>query len=84
MFDIAKYLEKFKLMSQSKFFLRDSVAETIKEVCKIEVDKSKILINDYTDRLNEKHIIKTEIFIKKIKILEILDNKTNGKIKNII
>ncbi len=84
MFDIAKYLEKFKLMSQSKFFLRDSVAEAIKEVCKIEVDKSKILINDYTARINEKPIIKTEIFIKKIKILEILDKKTNGKIKNII
>jgi hypothetical protein len=84
MFDVAKYLEKFKVLSQSKFFLRNSVAEAIKEVCDIEIDPKKIEVKNYVARVNEKPIIKTEIFIKKVKILEILDKKTNGKIKDIV
>jgi hypothetical protein len=84
MFDIAKYLEKFKILSQSKFFLRNSVAEAIKEVCNIEIEPTKIIVKDYIARISEKPIIKTQIFIKKIKILQILDKKTSGKIKEIL
>lgn len=84
MFDIAKYLEKFKVLSQSKFFLRNSVAEVIKEVCDIEIEPTKIEVKDYIARIKEKPIIKTEIFLKKVKILEILDKKIEGKIKEIL
>jgi hypothetical protein len=84
MFDIAKYLEKFKVMSTSRSFLRDSVAEAIKEVCNIEIDPAKIEIKNYIARISEKPIVKTAIFLKKAKILEILDKKTDGKIKEIL
>ncbi|MFH1626613.1 MAG: hypothetical protein ABH971_00690 [bacterium] len=76
-------LEKFKRMSQSRDFLRNSVAEVIKEVCNIEIDLKKIEVKNYIARINEKPIIKTEIFLKKIKILENLDKKTGGKVKEI-
>jgi len=84
MFDIAKYLEKFKVMSQSRGFLRNSVAEAIKEVCDIEIEPSKIEVKNFIARINEKPIIKTSIFLRKVKILEILDKKTGGKIKEIL
>ncbi len=84
MFDIEKYLEKFKIISQSRFFLRNFVAEAIKEVCNIDIDPTKIEIKNYIARINEKPVIKTEIFLKKAKILDVLDKKTNGKIKEIL
>ena len=84
MFDIAKYLEKFRIMSNSKFFLRNSVAGAIKEVCDIEMDPQKIKVKNYIARINEKPIIKTVIFLKKVKILDVLNKKTNGKVKDIL
>ncbi|MFA5651742.1 MAG: hypothetical protein WC933_00030 [Candidatus Paceibacterota bacterium] len=84
MFDIAKYLEKFKVMSQSRGFLRNSVVEAIKEVCNIEIEPNKIEVKNYIARISERPIIKTEIFLKKVKILEILDKKTSGKVKEIL
>jgi hypothetical protein len=84
MFDIAKYLEKFKVMSQSRGFLRNSVAEAIKEVCDIEIEPTNIVVKDFIARISEKPIVKTEIFLKKVKILEILNKKTEGKIKDIL
>jgi len=84
MFDIPKYLEKFKVMTQSHRFLNNSVSEAIKEVCFIEIKPEKIKVKNFIARINEKPIIKTEIFLKKRKILTILDKKTEGKVKDIL
>ena len=84
MFDIAKYLEKFTVMANSRHFLRDSVQETIKEVCGIEIDPKKIEVKDFVARINERPIIKSEIFLKKNKILLSLKEKTKGKVLDII
>lgn len=84
MFDIAKYLEKFKVLGNSKFFLRNAVAESIKNVCGIEIEPKKIEVKNFIARINEKAIIKNQIFFKKIKILEILNKKTKGKVKEIV
>lgn len=84
MFDIAQYLEKFKKMSQSKGFLKDSVVVVVKDVCKIDIDPKKIEIKNGIVRINEKSIIKTEIFLKKTKILDLLKEKTNGKIVEVL
>jgi hypothetical protein len=84
MFDIAKYLEKFREMSLSRGFLKTAVLEVIKEVCKIDIDPKKIEVKGGIVRINEKPIIKTEIFLKKTKILNILNEKTKGKIIEIL
>ena len=84
MFNIAEYLEKFKLRYQARDFLRNSVAEVVKKVCGIEIDPKKIEVKNFIARVNEKPIIKTQIFLKKTKILEILDKKTGGKVKEIL
>jgi len=84
MFDIAQYLEKFKKFSQSRDFLRNTVAEAIQEVCKITIDTKKIEVKDGVARISERPIIKSEIFLKKIKILEILKKKTENKVNDIL
>ena len=84
MFDIKEYLKKFKKIYQTQEFLKNSVAEAIKEVCNIDIETKKIILKDHVARINDKTIIKTEIFLKKIKILDILDKKTNGKVKEIL
>ncbi len=67
MFDISKYLEKFVNLSQSRNFLRDSVAESIKEVCKFEINPENIEVKNGIARVKEKSILKMEIFLKKEK-----------------
>ena len=84
MFDIAKYLEKFKIMSESRDFLRDSLAEAIQQICNIEIDPKKIVIKDGIARISEKPIVKNEIFIKKSKILESANKKIEKKIIDIL
>ncbi len=84
MFDIAKYLEKFTVMANSRHFLRDSVQGAIKEICGIEIDPKKIEVKDFVARVNERPIVKNEIYIKKGKILEAIKEKTKGKVLDII
>ena len=84
MFDIKKYLEKFKIIHNTQNFLKNSIAESIKDVCNIDIQPSKIKINGYIARIDERPIIKTEIFLKKIHILNILNKKTNKKITDIL
>ncbi len=84
MFDIAKYLEKFKALSQSRDFLRNSVSEAVKEICNIEIDPKKIVVKDGIARISEKPIIKNEIFMKKQRILENLDVKTEKRVIDIL
>ena len=84
MFDIAKYLQKFTVMSHSRDFLRNSVAEAVKEVCKIDINPTNVVVKDGIARINERPIIKSEIFLKKTKILDVLNKKAEGKVREIL
>lgn len=84
MFDIAKYLEKFKILSFSRDSLRNIVAETIKEFCKTEIDLKNIDIKEGIARISERPIIKSEIFLKKEKILSSVREKSKGKVWDIL
>ena len=84
MFDIAKYLQKFTKLSTSRGFFRESVVSSIKEICGIDVDPTKIDEKEGIVRINERPIIKSEIFLKKIKIIESLEKKIGKKIVDIL
>ena len=84
MFDIAKYLHKFTVMSHSRDFLRNSIAESVKEICKIDINPKNVVVKDGIARINERPIIKSEIFIKKTKILDFLNKKADGKVREIL
>lgn len=84
MFDISQYLEKFKKILTSQEFLINSVVESIKKNCLLDIDPKNIVIKNYSARIDERPLVKTSIFLKKKKILEDLAIKTDGKIKDII
>ncbi|MFA6340770.1 MAG: hypothetical protein WCX27_00815 [Candidatus Paceibacterota bacterium] len=84
MFDIGSYLEKFKNLSQSRNFLRDSVALAVKEACGFDIKTENIIVKSAVARINARPVIKTEIFLKKEKILKILKEKTGGKVVDIL
>jgi hypothetical protein len=84
MFDIAKYLEKFKVMGNSRIGLRDSVAEGIQVVCGIQIEPKNIDIKDGIARVSAKPIIKNELFLKKAKIIDFIYKKTSKNITDII
>ena len=56
MFNIGEYLEKFKIKFQSRDFLRNSVAEAVKEVCDIDIEPKKIEVKNFIARINEKQV----------------------------
>ncbi len=84
MFDISKYLEKFKVLKNSKFFLRDLVVESIKKITDININPKNIDVKEGLVRISDKPIVKNEIFIKKFKILEEINSKTDKKIQDIV
>ena len=84
MFDIAKYLGKFRKLSESRDYLRSAVAAAIKETCRVEINPKSIDITAGIVRIKEKPIIKSEIFINKTKILSALEKKIQEKITDIV
>jgi hypothetical protein len=83
MFDISEYLNKFKKISEGRDFLRNTVSEAIKTISGITVDPKNIEVKEGIARIKEKPIVKTEIFLKKGKIIENLKTKTD-KITDIL
>ncbi len=84
MFDISKYLERFTNLDKSRTFLADAVCEAIKEVCGFEIDLKNIEVKNGIARIKEKSILKMEIFLKKEKIMNVLKDKANGKVHDIL
>jgi hypothetical protein len=60
------------------------VVEAIKTICNINIDVENIDIKDGLVRIHEKPIVKTEIFIKKQKILEEIQKTTKNKVFDLI
>ena len=77
MFNVADYLNKFKKLSESRDFLRNAVSGAVKDVCGIEIKPEDVDIRSGIARVNAKPVVKSEIFLKKSKILEVLSGKIN-------
>ena len=84
MFDISKYLEKFSKLSTSRGFLRESVVSSIKEICNFDIEPTKIDEKNGIVRISERPIIKSEIFLKKQRILNSLEKKIGKKVVDIL
>jgi hypothetical protein len=60
------------------------VTEAVKEVCKVDINPKNVVVKNGIARINERPIVKTEIFLKKAKLLDLIKQKTNGKIGEIV
>lgn len=84
MFDIAKYLEKFKVISRSRIDLITTIKEEIKNICDINLEENKIKFKDGVVWISEKPIIKTAIFLKKQEVLDEINRKSKTKVHNLL
>lgn len=82
---INEYLNKFKKIIPTESFIKNNTISIIYDVLNIRIKKSEISIQNNIILLKTHPIIKKEILIKKITILNFLNKKTNSakKIKDI-
>lgn len=77
MFNIAQYLEKFKVIGQGERFVKEIIQTIIKEVVGIEVDKKNIILKNGEVTFKVSPGVKNAIYIKKESILSKVKEKTS-------
>ena len=66
---IKNFLEKFRNIIRSDKELKNKIVESIQKETSVRVSESKIKIKENTAFIQENPIVKSEIFLKKEKIL---------------
>lgn len=82
MFNISIYLDKFKNIESKDSGLKNIIADSIKNVLKIDINKKNIEVRNGTVYLKVNPVVKNEIFINKPNIIKELNLK-NFKVKGI-
>ena len=75
MFNISIYLEKFQKINTTNSLLKDYVVNSIERVIKIKINKSDIEIRKNKVFFKVNQVVKNEIFINKVKLIEELNLK---------
>ena len=75
MFNIAIYLEKFKVIGSENLLLKDYVIDSIENIIKIKINKDCVIFKKNTVFFKVNQAVKSEIFINKNKITEELGFK---------
>lgn len=82
---IGDFLDKFKNLEPSDKFIKDAFVAVIKELFDEEITENELEIQNQTIYLRVHPALKSEIYIKKARTLELLHKKLNKNlIKNII
>ena len=82
MFNIQTFLERFKKITPPDAELRTHLSRAIKEVVGVDVAEVNIQIKNNIANLKIKPLYKSEIFIKKEKILAMMEKEIGKKILN--
>ena len=83
--NIKGLLERFKKLKPTDTFVKEAFIETLNEVMNVEINKDEITVSGSNIFLNVHPTLKSEIFLKKRAILELLEKKLEKKlVKNII
>ena len=83
MFNISIYLDKFRNLDLKSLNLKKVIIDSVNKFIKIKIDKNNIKIKNGVICLDVNPIVKSEIFINKVYIINDLKTK-NLIIKNIL
>ena len=72
MFNISQFLEKFKRFETSEIGTRETIAQALKEIVGINVPLESITYKNAVITLSVEGMVRSELYIKKQKILEML------------
>lgn len=78
--NISHFLDKFKKFGKPDILVREKTAEIIKKEIGVDIDNKKIKLRDCVIYVEtHDHILKSEIFLKKRKILSFLQDFCSDK-----
>lgn len=83
MFNISSYLEKFKQLYSANLYFKDNIVKIVKEVTGIEVNKEVVNYKQGILTIGVKPIQKSELFLKKEKLLKKFEELFPNKIKDL-
>jgi len=84
MFNLDKFLNKFKGLKPPNDEIKINIIKIIKDDLNINLERKDISVRNKTIYINTKPIIKNEIFINKYKLIETLRDKLgNTMVKDI-
>ncbi len=85
LFDIGKYLGRFSSIEEKKRGKTLNILQIIKEETGISLEERQIIFSGHSVKIkNINSAVKSTIFIKKQKLLEIINEKLSIKIKDIL
>ena len=76
--NIGIFFDKFKNKAVKEIYKRDSIAKIIKNIAKIDIDIKNMEISLGILKIKTSPIEKSEIFIKKDRILKEINKKIDG------
>lgn len=83
MWNISRYLHKFKNLTPKQDEVRESIINILKEDYNIEIDKENISYRNKKVFISTHPLIKNEIFINKKKLLDRIKEKNVYKVEDI-
>jgi hypothetical protein len=75
MFNISQYLEKFKNIGGTERNLKEALAGAVKTATGVEIEVKNIIIKNGEAIIKVSPLIKNAIYIKKEKILKLVEEK---------
>ncbi len=77
--NISQYLEKISKVYNQNISLREAVVGSLKDLVKIELSDKDLILKNGILNIKTNPVIKTEIFIKKKRIIEEINKRLGEK-----
>lgn len=81
--EISSFFDKFKNIALKEISKREAICSSIEKITKLKVEIKDISIRDGVVSLKGGSLLKSEVFLKKKQILDLIAKKTNTKIVDI-
>ena len=83
MFNVSLYLEKFKTLGLAEYVAKDALISVIKKSIGVEIEKKDVEYRNGKFQIKAEPIIKSQIYIKKIEILESLSKELKKEVADV-
>lgn len=83
MFNISSYLDKFKNIGLKEILLKENIVKTIKEKIGVEISVKDITLKNNVITIKMSPLLRSEVFMKKKKILDEINSNQSIKVNDI-
>lgn len=83
MFNISLYLEKFKILGLGEVLAKDAMISVLEKLVGVKIERKDIEYKNGMFRIKAEPIVKSQIYIKKNEILELLSQELKKNVKDV-